>query len=230
VFSRYIEEMYPKDKNNNYPYKLCEHLVKLYLFDKIDKEIKFLDIGSGRGTHIMNFMKFLKGEFHGIDYQGTEIQNIKVIGCNLEHESLPYKDNVFDIIFSKSVLEHVCNTDNFISEAHRVLKPGGTMIIMVPDWQSQMKNFYDDYTHIKPFTIRSIHAALRINGFENVNVSYFRQLPVVWRFPFLKTLCDVISFICPESFKWKSQFDRNTKDRKWIRFSKEKMLLGVCVK
>jgi hypothetical protein len=93
-----------------------------------------------------------------------------------------------------------------------------------------MKNFYDDYTHVKPFTIKSFYSALKINGFENIKVSYFRQLPIIWKLPFFEFTCDIISLVFPESFKWKNKLDRNTKDRKWIRFSKEKMLLGVCIK
>lgn len=230
MFSHYIEEMYPKDEGNSYPYKLCEYLVQTYLSNQASKEIKFLDIGCGRGTHIINFMKFLKGQFHGIDRCRSQIENVNIASCNLEHETLPYEDGFFDVIFSKSVLEHIKNTDNFISEAYRTLKPGGVMIIMVPDWQSQMKNFYDDYTHVKPFTIKSINSALKINGFSNIRVSYFRQLPIVWKFPFCEYVCDLISIIFPESFKWKNLIGRNTKDRKWLRFSKEKMLLGVCIK
>jgi len=32
--------------------------------------------------------------------------------------------------------------------------------------------------------------------------------------------------LLPESFKWKNQVERNTKDRKWIRFAKELMIIG----
>ena len=230
MFSKYIQEMYPEDKKNTYPEKLCNFLTRSYLKDYTDKDITFLDVGCGRGIQLKSFMKILRGSFHGVDLENPTIDGVKVVSCNLEKESLPYMDNFFDVIFTKSVIEHVSNTDNFIKEIYRTLKPGGTLIIMAPDWQSQMLNFYDDYTHVKPFTIRSISSALKINGFNNTRVTYFRQLPIVWRYRFLEILCDIISFICPESFKWKNQFDRNTKDRKWIRFSKEKMLLGVCKK
>jgi len=230
MFSDYIEAMYPQDENNDYPFKLCKHISTSYLKEFKSKKIKFLDIGCGRGVHTKNFMKHLNGEFYAVDLEKSEIENVNVSSCNLESQILPYDDNFFDVVFTKSVIEHISNTNNFISEIYRVLKAGGSLVILAPDWQSQMKNFYDDPTHVKPFTIKSMNSSLKMNGFDNVKVSYFRQLPIVWKFPFFEYACDAISIIFPESFKWKNLTDRNTKDRKWVRFSKEKMLLGVCIK
>ena len=68
--------------------------------------------------------------------------------CDLENESIPYSDNTFDFIYSKSVIEHVRNADNFVSESYRVLKPGGIAVFMTPDWGTQYKTFWDDYTHV----------------------------------------------------------------------------------
>ena len=230
MLSDYIKTMYPEDLKNTYPEQLCSHLVENYLSHFKNKDVRFLDLGCGRGTQINAFMQIFDGDFYGIDLCRSKIENVHVSSCNLEKEKLQYEDNFFDVIFSKSVIEHVDNTENFITEAYRVLKPEGIFIIMAPDWQTQMKNFYDDFTHVKPFTIRSLSAALKMYGFNNSNVNLFIQLPMVWKYPFLKYFCDVISFILPESTKWKSKTGRNTKDRKWIRFSKEKMLLGICKK
>jgi hypothetical protein len=98
---------------------------------------------------------------------------------------------------------------------------------MTPDWQTQMKNFYDDHTHVKPFTIKSIASVFKINKFKIVDLKLFRQLPIVWKYEFLNIVCDIISFLLPESFKWKDAHKRNNHDRKWVRFSKEKMILGI---
>ncbi len=222
--------MYPEDSKNDYPKKLCKYLSDNYLENFKNKKVTFLDLGCGKGTQIKEFMQIFEGSFHGIDLASSKIDNVSVKSCNLEKESLDYENNFFDIVFSKSVIEHVNNTENFVKEVYRVLKPGGVFIVMAPDWQTQMKNFYDDFTHVKPFTIRSLSAALRMHGFEKPDVDLFTQLPIVWKYPLLQYVCEIIRLTFPESTKWKCKVGRNTKDRKWIRFSKEKMLLGVCVK
>jgi len=98
---------------------------------------------------------------------------------------------------------------------------------MTPDWRSQFKIFYNDYTHVRPFTRKGLQNALIIHGFSNVVCKYFYQLPLLWKYPFLNTFRFFIA-ILPDSFKWK---DKNqTKHIKLIRFSKERMLLSVGTK
>lgn len=60
-------------------------------------------------------------------------------------ESLPFEDAVFDVVHATSVLEHVVNLDAAISEAFRVLKPGGVFYFnsassLCPQ-QSEIKGF-----------------------------------------------------------------------------------------
>jgi SAM-dependent methyltransferase len=46
-------------------------------------------------------------------------------------ESLPFRDGVFDIVYSNGVLHHAADTDACIEDVRRVLKPGGRAIIML---------------------------------------------------------------------------------------------------
>jgi ubiquinone/menaquinone biosynthesis C-methylase UbiE len=155
------------------------------------------------------------------------LNDINILECDLETEKIPFSDSSFDIVHSKSSIEHVNNTENFINESYRVLKKDGLALIMVPDWGSQHKTFYDDYTHVKPWTRKGLQNALKMHGFNNVKCEYFRQLPILWRHPWLSIFCSIIS-ILPESFKWRDR--QETLHRKLVRFSKEKMLLATGIK
>ena len=73
-------------------------------------------------------------------------------------------------------------------------------------------------------TRKGLRDALRIHGFENADCEYFFQLPFIWKYPWLSFIPAVVSLL-PDFLKWKDKEQRNTKDRKLIRFSKEKMLL-----
>lgn len=55
-------------------------------------------------------------------------KKIEKIICDLE-ESLPFKDDIYDLALSFFVLEHIENIENLFKEIYRVLKPGGQRII-----------------------------------------------------------------------------------------------------
>jgi len=227
----YLDVNYFRDEYSPkmYPQLLCNHLVNEYYLKNFNGNVngkKLLDIGSGKGNHIVGFSR--NGiECYGIDKRDECVEILKdyeIRYCDIENESFPYDNDYFDMIFSKSVLEHVYNGDNFLSETYRVLKPNGIALLMCPDWGSHYKVFWDDHTHVNAWTRKGLQDAMEIHNFLNVNVSYFRQLPILWKYPMLNILSDITSLL-PESFKWKDEKERDF--RTWIRFSKEKMLLGL---
>lgn len=81
----------------------------------------------GRGEHLEEFQKL------GLEVFGTDIsEETKELSPNLEitmvesdTTKLPFDDGSFDIVYSKSFVEHLLNPLDFIHEANRVLKPGG---------------------------------------------------------------------------------------------------------
>ena len=96
-------------------------------------------------------------------------------------QQLPFKDNFFDFVYSKSFVEHFYHPEKIFEESHRVLKLGGKLITLTPDWESIYKIFYEDYTHRTPFTINSLKEIHLIHGYKNVKVERFRQLPIIWK-------------------------------------------------
>ena len=217
----YLDTTYPQAEyaENLYPQKLCNHLSDKYF----THSGKLLDIGSGRGNHLVGFVR--NGHtVYGLDKRREcFVEGFDIRECDIETEKFPYEGEFFDWIFSKSVLEHVYNADNFINETLRVLKTGGKVVLMTPAWESQYKMFWDDYTHVKAFTKKSLQNALKIAGFKNVEVSYFLQLPFIWKYPYLKVATNIIAML-PDELKWKD--NEQSDARRLLRFSKEKMLLA----
>lgn len=52
---------------------------------------------------------------------------------------LPFANDVFDVVFCGETIEHLIDPDHLLDEMHRVLKPGGLLILTTPN----IANWYD---------------------------------------------------------------------------------------
>ena len=177
----YLEVVYNEiDKPfTSYPKKLAKHLSKKY---NIQKKNNLLELGCGRGEFLKGFSD-IDINCYGIDisdYAKKICPSAHISKINLASEKLPFQENFFDFIYSKSFVEHFYHPEKIFEESYRVLKPGGKLITLTPDWETIYKMFYEDYTHRTPFTINSLKHIHSINGFRKIKVERFRQLPIVW--------------------------------------------------
>ncbi len=205
----------------SYPNKLARYLFERY---QLKIGIKFLDIGCGRGEFLRGFIECgVQG--HGVDRSRTAERycpEAELRTADLENEKLPYPDNYFDVIFSKSVIEHFYYPEKIVKEMFRVLKPGGVANTMCPDWYFNVRIYFEDYTHRTPFMQSSLRDIQLIHGFDNVKVERFRQLPILWGNGRVLTPLAEVTRIFTLSFL--------RKHSKWVRFSKEIMLLSSSTK
>lgn len=219
----YVDVVYnEKDRPlTTYPACLARYLFERY---NIKPGQKFLDIGCGRGEFLRGFIDC------GVQGYGVDRSRAAEKYCpeadlrtaDLENEKLPYPDNYFDVIYSKSVIEHFYYPEKLVQEMYRVLKPGGLAITLCPDWEFNIRIYFEDYTHRTPFMQSSLRDIQLIHGFENIEVERFRQLPILWGIGrALLPLAELTRILAPS-------FLRN--HSKWVRFSKEIMLLSSSTK
>ena len=220
-----LQKYYEQNKvrltsSSDYPSLMCKHLCEKF---GIKSGSKLLDVGSGVGIQCSNFAN-IGLEVYGVDNIDLPTSNnFTYVKADLTKNNIPFEDDTFDVVFSKSVIEHIVDPELFLIECNRVLKQGGMLIILTPDWQTQSDVFYDDPTHVHPYTKTSLKYVLELYGFKNVNSEIFTQIPIVWKFKFLKLftfLCEIIPF----SFY---KFMRRTK---YLRFAREKMVLASAIK
>lgn len=159
------------------------------------------------------------------NYSQSFFSELNFKKVDLSKDKLPFEDNFFDVIYSKSFIEHFYYPDIIFKEAYRVLKPGGQIITLTPEWQFIYKSFYEDFTHRVPFTKVSLRDIQEMNGFKEIKIESFTQLPVLFEKKYYSFFFKFLSFltriILPDFLRMKN---------KWIRFSKEIMLLSVAKK
>jgi len=110
--------------------------------DLTDKVI--LDCGCGGGDYLAAFSTF-SNNVYGIDYDAQKVRKAsdilpeKVFQGDIE--DLQFEDNYFDIVFLNEVIEHIPDERKALKEIYRVLKNGGTLVMMAPN------RFYPFETH-----------------------------------------------------------------------------------
>lgn len=219
----YLAYNYPKDESKavQYPQKLCDYLEDRFF----GQGYRVLDVGCGRGNHITAWRRkrppkrFLSIQAFGIERSKPDRPTLFIDYLNVERDRFPYPDNYFHIVFSKSLIEHIHHTDHLLSEMKRVLRPDGLVICMTPDWETDYKIFYDDPTHVRPYTQRGLKQLFVLAGFKEVTVEGFYQLPILWRWKWLEFVTG-FSRILSDRLKYKKG-----EQRVWIRHSKERMIL-----
>ena len=149
--------------------------LELFYDTRIDKDSKVIDLGYGDGS----FLKSL--EKNEIECKGYDYDTV-----NFENGEIPEIANSLDFITSNSVIEHLNDATNLLEEAFRILKPGGKLILITPNFFFDYKNFYDDPTHVNPFTVEKLETMLEMSGFKNINVLPWivMKSPSLWKIPF----------------------------------------------
>lgn len=220
----YISITYSKNRapKSSYPKELIEYLIKRF---DINRAGKVLEIGCGRGDFLLEFQKSGLQAF-GIDRESSAIEfskDLDIRKCDISTDKLPFPENYFDVIYHKSLIEHLYDPDNLMKETLRTLKPGGKLIVLTPDWWSQMKNFYEDITHCRPYDESSMQDALLIYGFKNILTERFHQLPVLWKYKIVKIVSSLLKLLLNVHVARKLT---NLTKIKFFRWSVELMVLG----
>lgn len=94
---------------------------------------RLLDLGCGNGA----WTKKIAAKIGTKNITAVDItpRSQKVIKADLNHK-FPFPNNSFDVISANQIIEHINNTDSFLHELKRVLKPNGYAIISTENLSS----------------------------------------------------------------------------------------------
>ena len=176
------------------------HIQQAQMVRKLLPEVgtrRLLDIGSGAGVGAK-----LLADTIGIDHvtcmdisvqalAETKAKGFSPLIASAEGIVLPFRDATFDVVVIDEVVEHLVDTDSIMSEIHRVLKPGGQLVLSTPNLASwfnrlaMLLGFQPAYSevsfkkvygrpgsgivgHLRLFTKRALVEFIADAGFDNV--------------------------------------------------------------
>lgn len=143
---------------------------------------KVLDVGCAGGAFCVAIKKCCPNcEVYGIDLDENHIQfakqKAKELGLDIKYDvadiaELPFEDEMFDVVYSHTVVEHV-PFDVFVKEQKRVLKTGGTITISTVDSKGKTDQPFDYLDE----EITAIYKSLEMKNDKPPYVAKFYEQP-----------------------------------------------------
>ena len=159
----------------------------------INKDDTILDIGCGGGKTINTLAKIAtEGKVYGIDYSEISVAvstnknkrlidkgQVKILHASVD--SLPFSDDIFDLVIAVESYYFWPDLINNLKEIRRVLKPGGSVILinaMYRNERFEKRNSYwariGDFTYHLPEEFRVFlrdagYSSIKIEVLENKN-------------------------------------------------------------
>ncbi|MCL6440107.1 MAG: methyltransferase domain-containing protein [Thermoleophilum sp.] len=184
--SRYDDEIWELVPDREFPPdpRVVRFLRSLGRFDRA------LDLGCGDGRHsgLVDCRELVLADVSARALERAVRRGPRhATAVEIEPDSaLPFADASFDLVVAVDVIEHVRDTQLWLSEVRRVLRPGGCFALTTPAhsrldaivWAVRgLERHFDPFSpHLRIYTARSLTRALRDLGFDPVAVRRGRGL------------------------------------------------------
>jgi SAM-dependent methyltransferase len=150
------------NKINDKSFYLSKRLFNTYnkiIQKKIGIKLSGINVDLGSGDK--SFSEYLKSigiSSFPLDYPSFDI----------EKDCMKNENESVDFITMNAVIEHIKNPDNIFKEINRVLKNNGLVFVRTPNWQMDYKNFFNDPTHVKPYTPVSLKETFKLYNLDTI--------------------------------------------------------------
>jgi SAM-dependent methyltransferase len=168
------------------------------------RPLRAVDVGCGEGTWTAMAAAGAKRAgiditILGLDWSVAALNQarghgLEVMRGSVEHPGLPLGSASVDVIIISELIEHLVDTDTVLSEARRVLVPGGSLLLSTPNlaaWYNRallmvgvqpmftevsLQGIYgrpghEVVGHLRVFTRRALEALLVAHGFVDVTIT-----------------------------------------------------------
>lgn len=152
---------------------LDRYLVRTSIKKALDENLpnfngKMLDAGCGK----MPYRAYIKSKSKITEYIGLDIESALVYEQGVQPDftwngiTMPFENDSFDTCMATEVLEHCPESEVFLKEVYRVLKPGGVFFFTVPFLWNLHETPHDEYRYT-PF---SLERHFKNSGFTQIEI------------------------------------------------------------
>lgn len=213
----YEDPAVPASSGPDRAYRQAEMLA--HVLAGVTRPATILDVGCGDGFATGVAAQRNPGHrFVGLDWSAASLavarqRHIAVVRAGLDAPRLPVRPGSVDVVVMSEVIEHLVDTDSAIEAAHRVLKPGGSLLLSTPNlaaWYNRgllaagIQPVFSEVSlrsvfgrpgsqvagHLHMFTRRALVGFLTAYGFSCVKVAgaRYHDVPAVLR-PLDRVFC-----------------------------------------
>jgi SAM-dependent methyltransferase len=165
---------------------------------------RVVDLGSSRGLLLARFPESdragieidpeerARGAEHGVE---AVEHFINAFDGNRLTARLPFEDASADVVLAGEIIEHIVDTESFLREVARVLRPSGAVVLSTPNilwWKHRLAlvagrypdaldfrtRYGDDFGHVRIFTPGLMRDLLEETGFVDVTIVGKRLGPI----------------------------------------------------
>jgi SAM-dependent methyltransferase len=175
----YLESRFTPDPSRD---RVWQHIVRYLARFWDPSRADVLDVGAGYCSFVNHVPARRRAAVDIHDqlqnYAGPGVETITASATDL---SVVESDS-FDVVFASNLLEHLTRDEiqEALLEFRRVLRLGGRVILIQPNFRLCAKYYFDDYTHLTPLSDRSLGDFLKVTGFDVVHAEP-RFLPLSLR-------------------------------------------------
>lgn len=132
-----------KDTIRERNYEALTEVIAGLLESRVGRCSSLLDVGCGDGRKTVAWaarMGVPPGGIAGVEGYGLFREKasalFRVEDADLEADRLPFSDGAFDLVIANQVMEHIKNIFHLMGELCRVTRPGGHLLLSVPNLAS----------------------------------------------------------------------------------------------
>jgi len=165
LYAKYFEKCHEPLENRDRVWKaVTRYLQRRY----IPRDAAVLELGAGYCPFINQVHardKYALDRDHTVTQYAISTVRTFVQSCT-DLSNLPA--GYFDLVFASNLLEHLTLSEAgaTLDQARSVLKPGGHIVLLQPNFTYAYRQYFDDVTHMQIFTHVSLADFLKLHGFS----------------------------------------------------------------